>query len=123
MLKYHNDPRCSSIGFYTYTAFITAAKSFNGFGTTGDVATRKREIAAFLGQTSHETIGGWLSTPDGPYAWGYCFIKEIGTSGSFCDSPDWPCPAGRRYCSKFTMTGRDNFNYGKAGRAIGVDIS
>ena len=57
MLKYRNDPRCKSNGFYTYNAFVDAAKSFNGFGTTGDITTRKREIAAFFGQTSHETTG------------------------------------------------------------------
>ena len=55
MLKYRNDPRCKSNGFYTYNAFIAAARSFNGFGTTGDVTTRKRELAALLAQTSHET--------------------------------------------------------------------
>ena len=58
MLKYKNDPRCKSNGFYTYNAFIAAAQSFNGFGTAGDVTTRKRELAAFLAQTSHhETTG------------------------------------------------------------------
>ena len=57
MLKYRNDPRCKSNGFYTYNAFIAAAQSFNGFGTTGDDTTRKRELAAFLAQTSHETTG------------------------------------------------------------------
>lgn len=57
MLKYRNDGRCPSNGFYKYDAFISAARSFNGFGTTGDVATQKRELAAFLGQTSHETTG------------------------------------------------------------------
>lgn len=59
MLKYSTDSRCPSNGFYTYNAFITAAKSFSGFGTTGDDATRKREVAAFLGQTSHETTGNY----------------------------------------------------------------
>ena len=39
MLKYRND-------------FITTAKSFNGFGTTGDVTTRKRELAAFLASSN-----------------------------------------------------------------------
>ena len=29
--------------------------SFGGFGTTGDVNTRKRELAAFLAQTAHKT--------------------------------------------------------------------
>lgn len=57
MLAHHNDPSCASNGFYTYNAFITAAQSFSGFGTTGDVDTQKRELAAFFGQTSHETTG------------------------------------------------------------------
>ena len=35
MLKYRNDGRCPNNGFYTYNAFITAANSFSGFGTTG----------------------------------------------------------------------------------------
>lgn len=57
MLKYRNDPRCESKGFYTYEGFIDAARSFDGFGTSGDVNTRKRELAAFLAQTSHQTNG------------------------------------------------------------------
>ena len=57
MLKHRNDPSCKSNGFYKYDAFIAAAGSFPGFGTTGDVATRKKELAAFLAQTSHETTG------------------------------------------------------------------
>jgi len=57
LLKHRNDGGCPAKGFYTYDAFIAAAKSFPGFATTGDTATRKREIAAFLGQTSHETTG------------------------------------------------------------------
>jgi chitinase len=57
MLKYRNDPQCHAVGFYTYDAFISAAKEFPDFGNTGDDLMRKREIAAFLGQTSHETTG------------------------------------------------------------------
>jgi len=60
MLKYRNDARCPGHGFYTYDSFIAAARSFNGFGTTGDDTTRKRELAAFLAQTSHETTGIFL---------------------------------------------------------------
>jgi len=60
MLKYRNDPRCPGNGFYTYDSFITATRSFSGFGTTGDDTTRKRELAAFLAQTSHETTGIFL---------------------------------------------------------------
>lgn len=57
MLKHRNDAACQAKGFYTYNAFIAAANSFNGFASVGDTATRKREIAAFLAQTSHETTG------------------------------------------------------------------
>lgn len=57
MLKYRNDLRCESHGFYSYRAFVAAAASFDGFGTTGNLIARKRELAAFLAQTSHETTG------------------------------------------------------------------
>ncbi|KAL1827844.1 hypothetical protein ACET3Z_006256 [Daucus carota] len=81
MFKHRNDGNCRSNGFYTYSAFINGAQSFNGFGTTGTTDQRKQELAAFLAQTSHETTGGWATAPDG--------------------------------C---------NYNYGQAGRAIGVDL-
>ncbi|XP_044422366.1 26 kDa endochitinase 1 isoform X2 [Triticum aestivum] len=77
ILLHRNDPACQAKGFYTYDAFIAAAAAFPGFGTTGGIATRKREIAAFLAQTSHETTGGWPTAPNGPYTWGYCY-KPIG---------------------------------------------
>ena len=51
---------CPSQGFYSYHAFIAAAASFPGFGTTGDVVTRKRELAAFFGQTSQATTGKYM---------------------------------------------------------------
>ena len=57
LLAYRNDPACPASGFYTYDAFITAARRFPEFGATGTIETRKREIAAFLAQTSHETTG------------------------------------------------------------------
>lgn len=130
MLKHRNDGGCSAKGFYTYDAFISAAKAFPSFGNTGDVAVRKREIAAFFAQTSHETTGligliscfflddynwklnsqsqlrnmswwfiagGWATAPDGPYAWGYCFLKEQ-NPGSYCSpSPTYPCAPGKQY--------------------------
>ncbi|GKV21927.1 hypothetical protein SLEP1_g31850 [Rubroshorea leprosula] len=48
MLKYRNDARCKSKGFYMHEAFIAAAQSFNGFGTTGDINTRKRTILLLI---------------------------------------------------------------------------
>ncbi|XP_042507039.1 endochitinase-like [Macadamia integrifolia] len=123
MLKHKNDTDCPAKGFYTYNAFIAAAKSFNGFGTTGDTITRKREIAAFLAQTSHETTGGWPTALDGPYAWGYCFLQEQGIPGDYCQpSNQWPCAPGKKYYGRGPFQISYNYNYGQAGEVIGSDL-
>ncbi|KAH7518305.1 endochitinase [Ziziphus jujuba] len=121
MLKHRND--CPSKGFYSYDAFIAAAKAFPGFGTTGDDATRKREITAFLGQTSHETTGGWPAAPDGRYAWGYCFVREQNPGSDYCSpDPKNRCASGRKYFGRGPIQLSWNYNYGPCGRAIGVDL-
>ncbi|XP_059647410.1 basic endochitinase [Cornus florida] len=123
ILKHRNDGACPGKGFYSYDAFIAAAKSFGGFATTGDNTLRKREIAAFLGQTSHETTGGWPSAPDGPYAWGYCYLREQGNPGAYCvPNAQYPCAPGRKYFGRGPIQISYNYNYGQAGRAIGVDL-
>ncbi|KAG5530078.1 hypothetical protein RHGRI_030445 [Rhododendron griersonianum] len=124
MLKHRNDAACQGKGFYTYEAFIAAAKAFGGFGTTGDVATRKKEIAAFLAQTSHETTGGWPTAPDGPYAWGYCFVTEQGNPPDYCDGnqQQYPCAAGKKYFGRGPIQITHNYNYGPAGTAIGSNL-
>ncbi|KAK1272636.1 Chitinase 1 [Acorus gramineus] len=123
MLKHRNDAACPANGFYTYNAFVSAANSFGAFATTGDTDTRKREIAAFLAQTSHETTGGWATAPDGPYAWGYCFKQEQGSPGDYCQqSAQWPCAAGKKYYGRGPMQISYNYNYGPAGQAIGANL-
>ncbi|PNT21336.2 hypothetical protein POPTR_009G141800v4 [Populus trichocarpa] len=115
LLKFRNDPRCHAVGFYTYDAFISAAKEFPDFGNTGDDLMRKREIAAFLGQTSHETTGGWPDAPCGPYAWGYCYLKEINCQ-PYCDpSSNYQCGAGKQYCGRGPIQLSWNYNYGLCG--------
>nr|BAH28788.1 class II chitinase [Vaccinium corymbosum] len=123
ILKHRNDAACPAKGFYTYEAFIAAAKAFGGFGTTGDAVTKKREIAAFLAQTSHETTGGWATAPDGPYAWGYCFLREQGNPPNYCvANQQWPCAPGKKYYGRGPIQISYNYNYGPAGRAIGSDL-
>ena len=39
--------------------------------------------------------GGWASAPDGPYAWGYCFVRETKME-TYCDGKA-PCPPGKQY--------------------------
>ncbi|GMN21747.1 hypothetical protein TIFTF001_048925 [Ficus carica] len=48
---------CPAHGFYTYEAFLTAARRFPEFGNFGNNETRTREIAAFFAQTSTKTTG------------------------------------------------------------------
>ncbi|GLT44668.1 hypothetical protein SLA2020_185530 [Shorea laevis] len=123
MLKHRNDAACPAKGFYTYDAFIAAANSFGAFGTTGDIDTKKREIAAFLAQTSHETTGGWATAPDGPYAWGYCYVKEQGNPGDYCvQSQQWPCAPGKKYYGRGPIQISYNYNYGPAGNAINYNL-
>ncbi|KAL7236736.1 hypothetical protein ACSBR1_019937 [Camellia fascicularis] len=123
MLLHRNDAVCPAKNFYTYKAFIAAAKSFGGFVTTGDTATRLREIAAFFAQTSHETTGGWPTAPDGPYSWGYCFLSEQGSPSDYCIADaQWPCIPGKKYYGRGPIQISYNYNYGPAGKAIRVNL-
>ncbi|KAK4278163.1 hypothetical protein QN277_016047 [Acacia crassicarpa] len=122
MLKHRNDGACRAKGFYRYEAFIEAAKSFPAFASTGDAATRKREVAAFLSQTSHETTGGWPTAPDGPYAWGYCLKEEKNRSVYCKPSTQYPCAPGKKYYGRGPIQLTWNYNYGQCGKAIGVDL-
>ncbi|KAF2301240.1 hypothetical protein GH714_021234 [Hevea brasiliensis] len=102
---------------------IDLAKAFPAFGTTGDVDTRKREIAAFFGQTSHATTGGWPTAPDGPYAWGYCHKEELNQASSYCSpSPAYPCAPGKKYYGRGPIQLSWNYNYGQCGQALGLDL-
>ncbi|KAG6538176.1 hypothetical protein ZIOFF_003287 [Zingiber officinale] len=53
-----------------------AANSFNGFGTTGDMDTRKQELAAFLGRLLKRQVAGRLP--------GYGVITNIINGGVEC---------------------------------------
>lgn len=118
-----DDSACPANHFYTYDAFISATRCFPRFASVGNPATRKREIAAFLAQISHETTGGWATAPDGPYAWGLCFKEEVSPQSNYCDSSNtqWPCFPGKSYKGRGPIQLSWNYNYGPAGRALGFD--
>ncbi|PON78525.1 Glycoside hydrolase [Parasponia andersonii] len=123
MFKHRTD--CHTQGFYNYEAFITAATSFPAFGTTGDVATRKRELAAFFAQTSQLTTGH--NSNDEPHAWGYCNINgttlaSTENENDYCTSSHWPCASGKKYSSRGPIQLTNNYNYGLAGKALVVDL-
>lgn len=66
--------------------FFKAASLYKLFCNEGSIDTRKRELAAFLANTSHETTGGWGSYIPGTneyendgrrYEWGFCFPRQL----------------------------------------------
>lgn len=118
-----DDSACPANTFYTYDAFTTATECFPRFASTGSLSTRKREIAAFLAQISHETTGGWPTAPDGPYSWGLCFKEEISPQSDYCDSSNtqWPCSPGKSYKGRGPIQLSWNYNYGPAGKALHFD--
>ncbi|PKA60110.1 Chitinase 3 [Apostasia shenzhenica] len=123
MLMHRGDRYCPG-GFYTYDAFLAAANAFPAFGCSGDLDTRRREVAAFFAQTSHETRGGWNGAPDGKYSWGYCWIEQLSPPSIYCNAnyTRFPCAPGERYHGRGPIQLTWNFNYGRAGQCLGLDL-
>lgn len=115
-------PTCTGHSFFTYDAFLEAADYFPGFANSGDLAKDKLELAAFFGQTGHETSGGWATAPGGPSAWGYCWREEMGcgTCVQYCqlDNQQYPCVSGETYQGRGPMQLSWNYNYGAFGEAV-----
>lgn len=127
MFLHEDDPACFG-SVYTLQGLLDAAADYPSFACEGDDATRRRELAAFLAQISHETTGGWPDAPDGPYAWGLCFIEEVGCQNNgcpqYCDpnNAQYPCAPGKTYHGRGAIQLSWNYNYGQAGDALGVDL-
>ncbi|SMG17864.1 chitinase [Paenibacillus aquistagni] len=81
---------------------------------------RKRELAAFLANLSHETGGGWATAPGGPLRWGLFWNENIaGRTGqnmsTFVDPAsryEYPGARGKRYYGRGPIMLSWNFNYG-----------
>src|SRR5690606_38840231 len=113
---------------YSFEGMLAAAAYYPAFAGAGDDATRRREVAAFLANISHETTGGWPAAPGGPHSWGLYFIQEVGceTGGctGYCDASNvqYPCSPGRTYHGRGPMQLSWNYNYGQVGDVLGVDL-
>ncbi|XP_057862168.2 endochitinase 4-like [Cryptomeria japonica] len=102
---------CVGNNFYTYDGFISAAKAsnFGGFGTTGSLEVRKRELAAFFANVAHET--GNL-----------CYVEEV-EKDTYCEpSKQYPCPSGNQYYGRGPLQLSWNYNYGAAGKYVGFPL-
>ncbi|MES2356104.1 MAG: glycoside hydrolase family 19 protein [Pseudomonadota bacterium] len=93
---------------YTYIGFITAYGSVKEFAT-GDTASRKRELAAFLANVGHET-GGLVYT------------EEIAKSDYCQPGGQYPCAPGKQYFGRGPMQISWNYNYGQIGTALNMPL-
>lgn len=128
LFPHRADPACSG-AIFTYDNFVAAARTFPAFLSEGTTEQRRRELAAFLANASHETTGGWATAPGGPESWGLCFREEVGCAPApfpacqYCvASTEWPCAPTARYYGRGPIQLSYNFNYGPCGRALGVDL-
>jgi basic endochitinase B len=102
-------PPASRHKLYSYDAFLKAAATFPKFCGEGTVEQRKRELAAFLGNVAHET--GSLK-----------YAEEIKKGDYRQDNKRWPPQPGKQYYGRGPLQLTWNYNYGRAGDALGLDL-
>ena len=95
---------------YTYAGLVQAANSIPAFASGSDVQ-KKREVAAFLANTDHES---------GQFR----YSEEIDKSGDYCDeTQSYGCPAGAgQYFGRGAIQLSWNFNYKAAGDYLGINL-
>jgi predicted chitinase len=88
---------------------------YSAFCSEKDIATNKKELAAFFAQISHETRHG----QDGRYNDGLMYTHEINTSLPYVsDNDDYPAVTGKKYYGRGPMELSYNGNYGYASDCI-----
>ncbi|XVF81385.1 hypothetical protein PTKIN_Ptkin15bG0150800 [Pterospermum kingtungense] len=104
---------CVRRGFYTRDAFLGAINMFTQFGKIGTPDDSKREIAAFFAHASHET-GGFFRIEE----------NDGASTDVYCDNSktDYPCNPSKKYYGRGPLQLTWNYNYGKSGKDIGVDL-
>lgn len=108
--------------FYSFDAFVAAAKMFPIFLSTGNDSIQKRELAAFLANMAHETSGGWSQAPGGYYQWGLYFTQEEGFPNvqfNYADTSKkkWMAVQGKSYHGRGPLQLSWNYNYGQFSEA------
>lgn len=122
-----NSPVAHAAGFWDYKSFITASALYQpkGFGTTGNKTTQMKEVAAFLGHVGSQTSCGYGVATGGPTAWGLCYNKEMSPPHEYCDDYykyTYPCAPGAGYYGRGALPIYWQYNYGKIGEALKVDL-
>jgi hypothetical protein len=88
---------------------------YGSFCTEGNVATNKKELAAFFAQVAHETRHGM----NGTFTDGLMLTHEIDTSLAYiAENDEYPPVPGKKYYGRGPMQLSYNGNYGYASDCI-----
>lgn len=124
-----NTPVAHAVGFWDYQSFMEAAALYEhlGFGTTGGKVMGQMEMAAFFAHVGSKTSCGYGVATGGPLAWGLCYNREMSPSQDYCDDSDkykytYPCNPGASYYGRGAIPVYWNYNYGRIGEALKVDL-
>lgn len=121
----------TEVDFFTYQSFIEAAKKFPRFAGEGSNDRRKRELAAFLANISHETTGGggdgtWCGGFDkltsSCLKYGLCYREEVGCEDQISCSGYGIATNGTTYHGRGPMQLSYTYNYCHAADSLGYDL-
>ncbi|EEY67714.1 chitinase, putative [Phytophthora infestans T30-4] len=103
----------NAVELYSFNGLVDASIKYTEFVNSGNDDSDKRELAAFLAQTAHESDS-------------FKATEEYGYEGfsvwEYCRNTTYPCAPGRRYHGRGPIQIRWNYNYYNAGEALGVDL-
>ncbi|MEO6813937.1 MAG: chitinase [Ginsengibacter sp.] len=106
--------------FYSFEAFVSAAKIFPLFLSEGNENAQRKELAAFLANVAQETSGGWQTAPGGYFKWGLYFLEENDTfkiAYNDTSKKNFPGVEGRYYFGRGPKQLTWNYNYGQVSEA------
>ncbi|MFT3753453.1 MAG: chitinase [Paludibacter sp.] len=110
----------STSDFYSFDAFVSAAKYFPDF-ISGSADNQKQELAAFLANIAQETSGGWAEAPGGYFKWGLYFVEEkqdnIKNVYADFNKKNYPPVSGKSYFGRGPKQLSWNYNYGQFSEA------
>jgi basic endochitinase B len=119
---YRKDSNSGNSDFYSFRAFVSAARLFPGFLSNEEEDVQKRELCAFLASIAYETGRSSTEAPEEQFKWGLYYLKEKTGNGFkflYADTADRHYPAifGTYYYGRGPMQLSWNYNYGKFSEA------
>ncbi|KAI9909443.1 hypothetical protein PsorP6_015048 [Peronosclerospora sorghi] len=101
------------IELYTFNGLVEATTKYTTFANTGNEDNDKRELAAFLAQTAHESDSFRAAEE---YNWQTYSVWQ------YCDNSTHACAPDRRNHGRGPIQLSWNYNYDEAGQALGVKL-